>query len=145
MQGEYVICGDGWRLEAMRKLARRLGVHDRVDFPGWLGGEQLAEQLANASIVVVPSLWPEPFGLVGLEAMASGRPRTVAVLLKHRQLPLSSVDRDGEGNSDICSNDADSTRSRPAALAGVMGALIGIAAAVIGATTRMVAERLHST
>jgi glycosyltransferase involved in cell wall biosynthesis len=29
---------------------------------------------ARARVVVVPSLWPEPFGLVGVEAMARGRP-----------------------------------------------------------------------
>jgi glycosyltransferase involved in cell wall biosynthesis len=34
----------------------------------------LADELANASVVVVPSLWPEPFGLVGIEALAAGRP-----------------------------------------------------------------------
>ena len=46
----------------------------RVMFKGWLGPEQLARELADASIVVVPSLWPEPFGLVGIEALAAGRP-----------------------------------------------------------------------
>ena len=30
--------------------------------------------LAHASVAVVPSLWPEPFGLVAVEAMAAGRP-----------------------------------------------------------------------
>jgi len=34
--------------------------------------DALGEELANASVVVVPSLWPEPFGLTALEAMASG-------------------------------------------------------------------------
>ena len=36
--------------------------------------EQLAREFANASVVVVPSLWPEPFGIVGIEALAAGRP-----------------------------------------------------------------------
>ncbi|AOX20469.1 glycosyltransferase family 4 protein [Kozakia baliensis] len=33
---------------------------------------QVLETMASASIVVVPSRWPEPFGLTALEAMASG-------------------------------------------------------------------------
>jgi glycosyltransferase involved in cell wall biosynthesis len=74
VDGEFVICGDGWQLSAMRRLARRLGLEQRVRFTGWLGPEALAEELANASVVAVPSVWPEPFGIVGIEAFASGRP-----------------------------------------------------------------------
>ncbi len=74
VEAEFVICGDGFQLAAMRRLARRLGVERRVCFRGWLGAEPLAQELANASVVVVPSLWPEPFGLVGIEALAAGRP-----------------------------------------------------------------------
>lgn len=74
VDGEFVICGDGRQLEAMRKLAQRTGVQERVSFKGWLSSEQLADEFANASVVAVPSLWPEPFGLVGIEALAAGRP-----------------------------------------------------------------------
>jgi glycosyltransferase involved in cell wall biosynthesis len=74
LDAEFVVCGDGWGLEKAKKLARRLGVEQRVSFTGWLAPEELAEQFAEASIVVVPSLWPEPFGLVGIEAFAAGRP-----------------------------------------------------------------------
>ncbi len=49
-------------------------MQERVAFAGWLGPEQLAHELAEASIVAIPSLWPEPFGLVGIEALAAGRP-----------------------------------------------------------------------
>ncbi len=74
VDGEFVVCGDGWQLGAMRKLVERLGLEGRVRFEGWLPAELLAEELAEASIVVVPSLWPEPFGLVGIEAFSAGRP-----------------------------------------------------------------------
>ena len=74
VDAEFVICGDGRRLEDMRKLARRLGVEERFCFKGWLRAEELVVELANASVVVMPSLWPEPFGLVGIEALACGRP-----------------------------------------------------------------------
>jgi type III pantothenate kinase len=74
VDAEFVICGSGKRLDALRKLASRLGVQARVDFRGWLGPRQLAHELAEASVVAIPSLWPEPFGLVGIEALAAGRP-----------------------------------------------------------------------
>ncbi len=74
VDAELVVCGDGMQLTAMRRLARRLGVEQRVRFQGWLDAEQLARELAGASIVAIPSLWPEPFGLVGIEALAAGRP-----------------------------------------------------------------------
>ena len=74
VDGEFVICGDGRQLEAMQRLARRTGVERRVSFKGWLDAEKLAQELADASVVVIPSLWPEPFGLVGIEALAAGRP-----------------------------------------------------------------------
>jgi glycosyltransferase involved in cell wall biosynthesis len=74
VDAEFVVCGDGWQLPAMRKLARRLGVEQRVRFTGWLDADALAQQFADASVVAVPSLWPEPFGIVGIEAFAAGRP-----------------------------------------------------------------------
>jgi glycosyltransferase involved in cell wall biosynthesis len=74
VDGEFVVCGDGRQLGEMRALAAQLGVEQRVRFKGWLGPDQLAEEIAKASVVAVPSLWPEPFGIVGIEALAAGRP-----------------------------------------------------------------------
>ena len=71
IDAELVICGTGRELEPLRRLASRLGLARRVSFVGWLSPEQLARELAEASIVAIPSLWPEPFGLVGIEALAS--------------------------------------------------------------------------
>jgi glycosyltransferase involved in cell wall biosynthesis len=74
VDADFLICGEGRQLEAMRRLARRLGMEDRIFFRGWLEPDELAQEFANASVVVVPSLWPEPFGIVGIEAFAAGRP-----------------------------------------------------------------------
>ena len=74
VEADFVICGDGRQLDAMRRLADRLGVGDRVRFTGWLSGDDLAAEFARASVVTLPSVWPEPFGLVGIEALAAGRP-----------------------------------------------------------------------
>ncbi len=45
----------------------------RVRFHGYVAPEGLDALYAQAGLVVVPSRWPEPFGMVGLEAMARGR------------------------------------------------------------------------
>ncbi|MGH2855330.1 MAG: glycosyltransferase family 4 protein [Solirubrobacteraceae bacterium] len=74
VNAELVVCGDGFQLEAMRRLAQRLGIERQVNFRGWLDAGELAQELADASVVAIPSLWPEPFGLVGIEALAAGRP-----------------------------------------------------------------------
>ena len=74
VDAEFVVCGDGWRREQMQRLATRMGVHQRIQFKGWMDSEALARELAEASVVAVPSIWPEPFGLVGIEALAAGRP-----------------------------------------------------------------------
>ncbi len=74
LDAEVAICGDGWQLQPMRALARRLGVDGRVELTGWLAPDALAVQLAEASVVALPALWPEPFGLVGIEAHQAGRP-----------------------------------------------------------------------
>jgi glycosyltransferase involved in cell wall biosynthesis len=45
-----------------------------VAFPGWLSETARASALAEADLLLVPSLWPEPFGLVGIEAASAGLP-----------------------------------------------------------------------
>jgi glycosyltransferase involved in cell wall biosynthesis len=67
------VCGDGWWRTSAERLAARLGVADRVSFHGWLSESALADAYRRAAVVAVPSHWPEPFGLVGIEAMAHGR------------------------------------------------------------------------
>ena len=43
-----------------------------VNMAGYRDHPEVLEAMGRAAIVVVPSRWPEPFGLVALEAMASG-------------------------------------------------------------------------
>jgi glycosyltransferase involved in cell wall biosynthesis len=68
------IAGEGWWLPQARRLAAGLGLSGRVAFLGWLDGDELAKANDRATVVALPSHWPEPFGLVGLEALAHGRP-----------------------------------------------------------------------
>jgi glycosyltransferase involved in cell wall biosynthesis len=67
-----VMAGDGPQRHAWEQLASRQGID--VSFPGWLDPDRRAEALARAIVLAVPSVWPEPFGLVGLEAAAAGVP-----------------------------------------------------------------------
>lgn len=61
------------------KLARSLGVEDRVDLRGRLGREELPILMRSADVVVcVP--WYEPFGIVPLESMACGIPVVVSTV-----------------------------------------------------------------
>jgi glycosyltransferase involved in cell wall biosynthesis len=74
VDAEFVLAGDGGDLDAMRRLAERRGVSERVRFTGWLGPDELAAELGEASVVAMPSVWPEPFGIVGIEGFMAGRP-----------------------------------------------------------------------
>lgn len=67
--------GDGRERRAWEARAARLrGPGLEIKFAGWIDREKM-DQLLNASdLLVVPSLWPEPFGLVGPEAGLSGIP-----------------------------------------------------------------------
>jgi glycosyltransferase involved in cell wall biosynthesis len=55
-------------LRALRPEAAAGG----VTLAGWRPHGQVLAAMAGAEIVVVPSRWPEPFGLTALEAMACG-------------------------------------------------------------------------
>ena len=68
------VCGDGWGLARAQRLAAKLKVEGQVRFHRAEPAETISTRYTGASVVAVPSLWPEPFGLVGLEAMAHGRP-----------------------------------------------------------------------
>jgi len=70
--------GDGPARPDWETLARRLAV--AATFTGWKTGRDRWAFFKNASVVAMPSIWPEPFGLVGLEAGALGVP-AVAVAI----------------------------------------------------------------
>ncbi len=69
-----VIVGDGWYLGAVQKLAAKLHVADRIRFVGSLNGNELTTQYERADALVVPSIYPEPAGLVVPEARQYGLP-----------------------------------------------------------------------
>ncbi|MBD2082384.1 glycosyltransferase family 1 protein [Leptolyngbya sp. FACHB-17] len=64
---------DGMERDRIEGIVNELGLQDITLFPGRLGLENLHLYYAAADVSVVPSHY-EPFGLVAIEAMASGTP-----------------------------------------------------------------------
>jgi glycogen(starch) synthase len=67
----FVVAGTGTAEAELKRQARRLGLTRHGTFLGWVGDDMLHALYQMAEIVIVPSIY-EPFGLVALEAMASG-------------------------------------------------------------------------
>ncbi len=63
--------GDGQdrpRLEFLARSAMARESRLKINFEGWLDSDALAARLRATDLVVTPSIWPEPFGMIGLEA-----------------------------------------------------------------------------
>lgn len=68
------IAGDGPAKADLEQQASELGILEAVHFTGWVDPEKIPELVNTASVVVIPSRWQEPFGLVALEAAMMARP-----------------------------------------------------------------------
>jgi glycosyltransferase involved in cell wall biosynthesis len=69
--------GDGpdrMRWEQKARQAQAENPNLSIEFTGWLDSSQLDQFMLNSGLLVVPSTWPEPFGLVGVEAGSHGLP-----------------------------------------------------------------------
>jgi glycogen(starch) synthase len=73
VDAQLVVAGSGPDEAKVRDLVRRLGISDRVRFPGWVGGREKAELLNGSRLVAVPSR-QETFGMVAVEALAAATP-----------------------------------------------------------------------
>ncbi len=67
-----LMAGDGPQKDAWRRLASSLRVE--LELTGWVAHDDRARVYGRGALVAVPSVWPEPFGLVGLDAASLGRP-----------------------------------------------------------------------
>ena len=70
--GPISIIGTGPEAENLKRQAKDLGLSDQIRFLGKRTGESLSGELHKHKILVVPSRWNEPFGIVALEGLASG-------------------------------------------------------------------------
>jgi glycogen synthase len=73
----FLVAGSGTHEAELKAQAERLGLGEHGTFLGWIGDDALHSLYRIADLCVVPSIY-EPFGLVALEAMASGCPCIVA-------------------------------------------------------------------
>lgn len=64
--------GAGPERERWQQLAKQEGVANQIQWIGPLQGASLARALTQHEIMVVPSRWAEPFGIVALEGAACG-------------------------------------------------------------------------
>lgn len=67
-----LVAGEGYYYQELIKLTKELGVNEQIQFLG--RRSDIPTIIAASDIVVVPSIWDEAFGLIVIEAMASGRP-----------------------------------------------------------------------
>lgn len=69
---ELVIAGEGSERKRLEKLAK--SARAPVHFAGWLNAAARTAALRCSDLLVMPSVWPEPYGMVGVEAGALGVP-----------------------------------------------------------------------
>jgi len=87
------IIGDGPYREVLEAKARALCIDDRVDFRGKLSRSDCHRVLSRAWVQVVPSLWPEPFGLVTAESLI----RCTPVIVTDQGAPSEMIDHQKTG------------------------------------------------
>ena len=74
MKNDFVldVLGEGARTPFYKGLATQMNLESKIKFHGFVENPQTFYQ--EADVVVFPSMWQEPFGLVGIEAMANSKP-----------------------------------------------------------------------
>ena len=68
------IVGDGEDRPKLETLSSKLGIQNRVRFFGNVPHDQVGQFLDSCSLLAVPSIYPDSFPTVGLEAMRHSRP-----------------------------------------------------------------------
>jgi glycogen(starch) synthase len=102
----FLVAGSGTHEAELKAQALRLGLMEHGTFAGWIGDDVLHSLYRIADLCVVPSIY-EPFGLVALEAMASGCPCIVAdtgglrEVVPHEEAGLRFRSRDPKALADV--------------------------------------------
>jgi glycogen synthase len=102
----FLVAGSGTHEQELRRQASDLGLDAHGTFLGWIGDDVLHSLYRIADVCVVPSIY-EPFGLVALEAMASGCPCIVAdtgglrEVVPHEEAGLRFRPRDPEALAEV--------------------------------------------
>jgi glycogen(starch) synthase len=102
----FLVAGSGTHELELRAQATELGLDEHGTFLGWIGDDVLHTLYRISDLTVVPSIY-EPFGLVALEAMASGCPCLVAdtgglrEVVPHEEVGLRFRSRDPESLAEV--------------------------------------------
>jgi glycosyltransferase involved in cell wall biosynthesis len=87
-------------------VAVRASAPNNVKFKGELTRTEVAQEMRSAAMLVVPSIWYEPFGMVVIEAFASALPVVASNIGS-----LASIVRPGQNGALFTTGNADSLRS----------------------------------
>jgi len=71
---KFLIVGFGPELPNIKARVRKLNLQNHVIFTGILTNQPLINIINLSDIIILPNLFPEPLGLVVLEAMACAKP-----------------------------------------------------------------------
>jgi glycosyltransferase involved in cell wall biosynthesis len=71
----FYVAGVGPLEASVKEAAAKL---QNIVYLGFLSGEELWKKMASVHVLVVPSVWYEPYGLVALEALSLGTPTLVS-------------------------------------------------------------------
>ena len=71
---ELAVLGSGSHQAYCEALTRELKLQDRVRFHGFVSFDKMADLYREATLVAVPSVWPEPIATIGLEVLRYGLP-----------------------------------------------------------------------
>jgi glycosyltransferase involved in cell wall biosynthesis len=71
---KLMVVGDGELKDELLQAVADGELRERLLFRGKLNGEELLRAYSDARVIIFPSIWQEPFGRVGIEALAMGRP-----------------------------------------------------------------------
>jgi len=71
---KLVVIGDGHYLPEIKLLVKNFGLENRINILGSLLNEEIGQYYKKCLAVIMPSIWTEPFGIVGIEAMSYGKP-----------------------------------------------------------------------
>ena len=75
VDAQLAVLGDNTNyLRFLENLAHKEGVGGQVHGLGWLAGDDLRQAFGAADVIATPSVYPDPFNLMNIEAMAHARP-----------------------------------------------------------------------
>ncbi len=72
LDAECELYGEGVLKEELRAIIAEKKLNAKICLP--VSYDKIPSVYADADIIVFPSLWPEPFGRIAIEAMAAGKP-----------------------------------------------------------------------